>query len=135
LSFALISNLRILIFLLFLLSLKLNGQECNSNALINSSPQENTSWAISADFLYWLASEEVSSIYADVITVGDNTSSWEALSFDFNWDYGFRIGAGSCFSCDRWDTSFYWTRFLQLQSILFFLLLILELPLNFLLPF
>lgn len=65
----------------------------------------------SADFLAWYASEEVDAIWADVITIGNNTSSWNAKEFNFKWDYGFRIGAGYDLPYDQWDTSFYWTWF------------------------
>lgn len=73
--------------------------------------QSRGRWFFSIDALAWLASEEVSSIWADVVTVQNNTSSWKALSFDFDWDYRFRVGAGhSFFYCD-WDIAFYWTKF------------------------
>ncbi len=73
------------------------------------SPSKNLS--ISVDFLAWLASEEVASIWADVITVGNNTSSWEALGFNFKWDYGFRIGVGHSWLYNQRDTALYWTWF------------------------
>jgi len=67
--------------------------------------------SFSADFLAWFASEEVSSIWADVITVGDNTSTWYAKGFDFSWDYGIRLGASYSFAYDGWDASVYYTWF------------------------
>ncbi|MFI5333555.1 MAG: Lpg1974 family pore-forming outer membrane protein [Chlamydiales bacterium] len=68
-------------------------------------------WALSADFLAWFASEETASIWADVITIGNNTSTWRAPGFNFKWDYGFRLGAVRNFLYDAWDTALYWTRF------------------------
>lgn len=93
---------------------KLYASENNLNGLPNISTRTQSSssdWVVSADFLAWFASEEVSSIWADVITIGNNTSSWEALGFNFKWDFGFRIGAGYGLEYDQWDTMLYWTRF------------------------
>lgn len=73
--------------------------------------QRSSPWNFSLDLLSWFPSEEVASIWADVITVGNNTSSWNALGFNFKWDYGFRLGTGYNFSYDEWDTSLYWTWF------------------------
>ena len=88
--------------------------ENNLNGLPNISTRTQSSssnWVVSADFLAWFPSQEVTSIWADVITIGDNTSSWEALGFNFKWDYGFRIGAGYGLVYDQWDTVLYWTWF------------------------
>ena len=68
-------------------------------------------FTVSADFLYWYPSEEVASIWADVITSSGNTSSWKAQGFDFDWDYGFRLGVGYKMVHDEWDTALYWTWF------------------------
>lgn len=68
-------------------------------------------WAVSADVMAWLASEEVSSIWADVIAEDDDAINIRVPSFNFKWDYGFRIGAGSHLLHDQWDTVLYWTRF------------------------
>lgn len=68
-------------------------------------------WAISADFLAWYPSEDVSSIWADIFTIGIDTSSWTVPSFAFKWDYGFRLGAGTNFAYDEWDSIFTWTWF------------------------
>lgn len=111
-SSAWISNRRVLLIAMLLLSAlpKLNAEQNYLNGLPNTNSCCR-SWNISADFLAWYASEEVTSIWADVITVGSNTSSWEALSFNFKWDYGFRIGALHSLAYDHWDTAFYWTWF------------------------
>lgn len=70
------------------------------------------SWSVSADFLYWFPSEEVSNIWADIITITpDNSSSWEVPSFDLDWNYGFRLGADRKFGSDGWDSNFSWTWF------------------------
>lgn len=68
-----------------------------------------TDWSVSADFLYWYASEEIASIWADVITSTGNKAKWEAPSFDFGWDPGFRVGLGHTLPHDKWDTALYWT--------------------------
>jgi len=68
-------------------------------------------WAVSADVMAWFASEEVSSIWADVIAVDHGAVNIKVPSFSFKWDYGFRIGLGSHLLYDQWDTGFYWTRF------------------------
>lgn len=84
------------------------------NGLPNCSTREQiycSNWALSADFLFWFASEEVASIWADVITIGNNTSSWAAPGFNFQWDYGFRVGMGYNLIYDQWDTALYWTWF------------------------
>lgn len=84
------------------------------NGLPNTSTRTQSSssgWAVSADFLAWYASEEVGSIWADVITVGDNSSTWRAPGFKFKWDYGFRLGTGYDLVYDQWDTALYWTWF------------------------
>ncbi len=68
-------------------------------------------WNVSADLMAWFASEEVTSIWADVIASDQDTSNIGVPSFNFKWDYGFRIGLGSHLLHDQWDTVFYWTRF------------------------
>lgn len=79
--------------------------------LPNISTHANSNWAISADFLAWYASEEVASIWADVVTIGNNTSSWGAPSFKFKWDYGFRVGIGYDLEYGQWDSAISWTWF------------------------
>lgn len=73
------------------------------------SQELDRSFTVSADFLYWLASEEVSNIWADIIKVGNNTSSWTAPSFDMKWSYGFRACIDRKFGSEGWDTSIRWT--------------------------
>ena len=93
---------------------KLYAAKSNLGGLPNIptyTQKPSSNWIFSADFLAWFPSEEVSSIWADVITIGDNTSSWEALGFNFKCDYGFRIGTGYSLVKDRWDTSLHWTWF------------------------
>ncbi|MEM1283728.1 MAG: Lpg1974 family pore-forming outer membrane protein, partial [Chlamydiota bacterium] len=77
-------------------------------------PQNNfhsECWTVTMDYLAWYASEEVASIWADVITIGDNRSSWEARGFNFNWGQGSRLGISRALNCDQWKTAFYWTWF------------------------
>lgn len=68
-------------------------------------------FTVTADFLYWYPSEEIASIWADVIASSGNQSSWRAQGFDFEWDYGFRAGAQYHSVRDEWDTAFCWTWF------------------------
>lgn len=77
--------------------------------IYNKNPSNNL--VLSLDYLYWFSSQEVASIWADVITIGNNTSSWKADGFNFNWDSGFRVGVGYNFNYDKWDTLFTWTWF------------------------
>lgn len=90
------------------------AQQENLDHFANASTRGQSSsdrWTVSADFLAWFPSEEVTSIWADVITVGNNTSTWEAPGFNFKWDYGFRLGIGRDLRHDQWDTALYWTWF------------------------
>ncbi|MBS0653750.1 MAG: hypothetical protein JSR39_09555 [Verrucomicrobia bacterium] len=64
-----------------------------------------------ADFLFWFASEEPASVWANVFSVGSNTSTFEPKDFEFDWSCGFRLGAGYNFAHDQWDTQLYWTWF------------------------
>lgn len=69
-------------------------------------------WAVTADVMYWLASEEVSSIWADIIAVDTQAvGNIKVPGFNFKWDSGFRIGLDSHVLHDQWDTAFYWTQF------------------------
>jgi hypothetical protein len=110
-----ISNKKAFIFVIFLISFsKLFTLENDLNNFSNISiytkiPSDN--WIFSVDLLAWYPSEEVASIFADVITVGNNTSAWEAKGFNFKWDYGFRLAAGYNWIYDKWDTTLYWTWF------------------------
>ncbi len=87
------------------------AQQDQPNGLPNISAKPTSGLVVSADFLAWYASEEVASIWADVINIGNNTSSWGAPGFDFVWDYGFRVGVGYDLGYDGWDTLFSWTWF------------------------
>lgn len=75
------------------------------------TPHVVDKWAVSADVMAWFASEEVSSIWANVIAQDNDAINIHVPSFDFKWDYGFRIGLGSHLVHDQWDTFFYWTHF------------------------
>ena len=79
--------------------------------LPNVSQRVSGKWDISADFLAWFVSEESSAVWADVLEVGDNTSSFGAPDFDFSWDFGFRVGVGYNLKHDQWDTQLCWTWF------------------------
>ncbi|MEI6242971.1 MAG: Lpg1974 family pore-forming outer membrane protein [Chlamydiota bacterium] len=115
-SSALISKKRILLCLmLFVLALpNLHASSSEVNGLPNPSTRtqySSSSWFASADFLAWFPSEEVTSIWADVINEGDNTSTWGYPGFDLKWGYGFRVGLGYNLIYDQWDTSLSWTSF------------------------
>lgn len=101
------TSLSVLILPLFA---ELNGDRGLPNVSARLDPNASQI-TFSADFLAWFASEEASAIWADVITVGSNTSAWNAKSFDFSWDYGLRLGASYGFNYDGWDTAIYWTWF------------------------
>ncbi len=82
-----------------------------TRGLPNVSQRVLGKWDLSADFLAWFVSEEASAVWADLLKVGDNTSSFGAPDFHFDWDFGFRVGAGYNFRYDQWDTQLYWTWF------------------------
>jgi hypothetical protein len=116
LSSALIFNKRRFLLIIFLISalIKIHAAQNNPSGLANISIRDQNPscrWAASADFLAWFASEETSSIWADVISVGNNTSTWAAKGFNFKWDYGFRLGVGYDLVYDQWDTLITWTWF------------------------
>lgn len=86
-------------------------------------PQECCScntWFLSADVLYWRAYENgledfcVPSEFIDTVGSDDRITS-EIIQGDqhlhFNWDLGFRIGAGYNFASKGFDTAIYWTHF------------------------
>jgi len=108
LSFAWISRA---LFCLLLLSVLSKSTAAQGDGLPDFSAQCGCRWAISADLLYWYPSEEVTAIWADVITSGDNRKSWTAPGFDFTWDLGFRVGIGYHLIYDQWDIALYWTHF------------------------
>lgn len=93
-----------------LISFNLNGI-CDGLPNISTRTEcTSRKWVFSADFLAWYASQEVASIYADVVTrFGVIPASWEAPGFNFDWDYGLRIGAGTHLARDEWDTLLSWT--------------------------
>lgn len=95
-NFSLISKFLVALTLLF--AIRVDAQEKCKN------------WDFSADFLAWFASEEASSVWVDVIKLGE-PRSFGAPSFHFDWDFGFRLGAGYNLEYDRWDTQLYWTWF------------------------
>lgn len=89
----------------------LHAENKDFSGLPNLASRTESGIVFSADFLYWYPSEEVNDIWASVISIGDNTSSWGAPGFNFTWDYGFRLGTGYDFAYDQWDSAFYWTWF------------------------
>jgi hypothetical protein len=104
-----ISNLCLI--LLVLVTSRLYASQ-DDNALVNSSTRSySANWVVSADFLAWLASEDVTSIWTDVVPIGIIKENINVPSFDFKWNYGFRVGLGYNLSYDQWDTIFNWTWF------------------------
>jgi len=91
-------------------------QDASENEKSEAKPTQPDSnfvakFGISADFLVWFASQEASAVWADVIEIGFNTSSFGVPDFRFGWDLGFRLGAGYHFAYDEWDTQLHWTWF------------------------
>lgn len=84
---------------------------CHAQAYSVDSQSQSCGWTVSADFLAWYASQEEASIWADVITSDEITSTWGAPGFNFKWDAGFRLGLQRNLGCDNWDTAIYWTWF------------------------
>lgn len=102
-----------IIFFITLYSAKIYAIEtfCEDNLNISRQTQScSFRFAISTDLFAWYPSEEVSSIWADLISIGINSSSWKAPGFNLKWDYGFRIETGFDFG-DKWDSSLCWTWF------------------------
>lgn len=79
--------------------------------LANISTNTPGNWDLFADALAWVASEETSAVWADILKIGNNTSSFTAQDLGFDWDFGFRIGAKYNLEYDQWDTQIYWTWF------------------------
>lgn len=79
--------------------------------LPNISTRTSGSWDLFADAFAWYASEQASAVWADILEIGSNTSSFTAQDIGFDWDFGFRLGAGRNLEYDQWDTQLYWTWF------------------------
>ena len=95
----------------FLVILPLLGEEAKTLSDFSPAESPENNWIVSADFLAWFASEEVASIWSSSITTTPKSTTWSLPSFNFKWDYGFRIGAGHDLKYDQWDTAFYWSWF------------------------
>ena len=54
-----------------------------SRGLPNVSQRVLGKWDLSADFLAWFVSEEASAVWADLLKVGDNTSSFGVPDLPF----------------------------------------------------
>lgn len=86
-------------------------QSENVRGLANISSRTSGNWDLFADVLVWYASEQASSVWADILSIGDNTSSFTAQNLSFDWNFGCRVGAGYNLKYDQWDTQLYWTGF------------------------
>lgn len=84
---------------------------CVDLGLPNVSVNTCSNWDLHADALGWYASEQASAVWVDIIEIGNNTSSFTAQDIGFDWDFGFRVGAGYNLEYDQWDTQLYWTWF------------------------
>lgn len=105
-SFTSIINARLLFFLTVLSPIF--GSE-QSDLSSPKNPTEKVNFSI--EFLSWLASQEEASIWTDSIKTQGNHTTWAFPSFNFNWDHGFRLGAGYNVRQGLWDLAFYWSRF------------------------
>ena len=110
-SSAWITNPNILFLASLLLTWPILGDETKNLNAFPCAKDPESKWVVSADFLAWFASEEVASIWNDVVTITPSVTTYEFPSFDFKWDYGFRIGVGYDLEYDQWDTAFYWSWF------------------------
>lgn len=101
--------LMVMIFQVRAASLLASEQE--PRGLPNLSQGASGHWKVFGDALVWFASEQASSVWVDVIKIGNNTSSFGAQNLSFDWNEGFRAGVGYHFNYDQWDTQFYWTSY------------------------
>lgn len=85
-------------------------EECGCG-VANISSRTCGNWDLFVDAFAWFASEESSAVWIDIINIGDNSSSFTAQDLKFNWNVGFRAGAGYNLEYDQWDTQLYWSYF------------------------
>lgn len=101
--------------LMLVLQMQVNAKDDAERGLPNISPRSQAtsgSWDLFADAFAWFASEQTSADWADIINIDlNNTGSFNPQDLAFNWDFGFRLGAGRNLQYDRWDTQLYWTWF------------------------
>lgn len=76
-------------------------------------PRCGNEWNIFGDLLVWRASQETEGQWANVLTIKSlSLTEFEGVNFAFDWDAGFRLGAGyQCNNNSSWDVKFYWTRY------------------------
>jgi len=77
----------------------------------SAAPQTNGfGYFITADFLWWKLYEfQDDFVYKDKKTTGVPPFKGKVENVDFNWEPGFRVGAGYVFDYDGWDVSFHFT--------------------------
>jgi hypothetical protein len=77
------------------------------------APSQN--WDLSGECLFWYASEQASSNWANAtVTTVKSVGFVDEVNVAvaaFDWDYGFRVGAGRTLGYDQWDIQLYWARF------------------------
>jgi hypothetical protein len=75
-----------------------------------SAAQKKGGLDLFADLLYWFASEEASSVWASVVTTkSGHPTKFEGKNISFDWNWGFRVGAGYNLVYYKWDTQLYWS--------------------------
>lgn len=62
-----------------------------------------------ADLLYWQLQEVGADNWAEIIAPAGNEQSIQVLGVPFDWDPGFRIGAGYRSETNHWDSVIYYT--------------------------
>lgn len=94
--------------LVFVFCYGLEAKESEEVALSSSGK-----FHVSGDVLFWFASEETHAIWGNVLSAEVKSdgifTTFEGKGASFDWNYGFRMGAGYCFARDDWDTTFNWT--------------------------
>lgn len=88
--------------------------EPESNGLPNISSRfkpDSTDVTLFADLLVWTANESGSDNWGERIQSSGSTAHCDIHDIDFNWNAGFRVGAGYGMRHDQWDTQLYFTWF------------------------
>lgn len=88
--------------------------QANSCGLPNISARfqpDSTNFTVLADVLVWCAKESGTDNWAEVINTKGSTTNCDIRSVHFDWNAGFRVGAGYGMKHDQWDTQLYYTWF------------------------
>lgn len=105
---------------LFISFNSLYGAVCTDTCHVESFCDDDCEnfWA-SADVLFWRACEDGFECSFGTTKISTGVSDGRIVSdirekdkdIDFDWDAGFRIGAGYTFDCSCWEGAIYWTHF------------------------